>query len=184
MAALDPNAVVTVTVSTILSPAPNDYQQTGALLSFGGTNLPANSQSQLSTFEDLAAIIMTEDGIVNAVWNVGDPVGPPIIPPMVTITFQNPLPAEYPVGVIVDMSFFGFTPSTLNGVFLCTITGPDSATYDQPIDPGVMLVAGNWATTASIELNAMAATFFRQGAGQSVWVLELGLATDVAGQVE
>ena len=46
----DPNAIVSVQVSTILAPYPSTLQQTGAILSFGGTDVPPNSTTFLTQF--------------------------------------------------------------------------------------------------------------------------------------
>jgi hypothetical protein len=163
----DPNDIVTVTVSTILAPAANTLQQTGAILSYGGSTVPVGSTQILTRFGDLAQWVIPADGVVNAVWAAG----------VVTVTLQNPIPGTWTNGDLVSMNFTGFTPTGYNGTYICTITGADTVTYNQLIDPTIMMQAGKSQFTAAMDLNAKVATFFRQGTGRYVYILELGFQT-------
>jgi hypothetical protein len=88
MPALDPNSIVTVQVSTVLAPFPSSYQQTGAIVSFGGTNQPTGSINLLTRFSDLTDILSEPLPLSDAVWATG----------LVTVTTPAPLPVS--VGTI------------------------------------------------------------------------------------
>lgn len=171
----DPNDIVTVQVSTVLAPAAATLQQTGCLTSFGATNLDPGSTGLLTRFSDLAPLLPAPNTATTAVWAAGTPG-------TLTITTTNPLPANLEAGDILQMTLTGFTPTAMNGVQLCTIIDDTSFSYTIAADPG-MTVPGQIITFAATQLNAMAATFFRQGSGRNVTVLELGLAVDFPTEV-
>jgi hypothetical protein len=170
----DPNDIVTVQVSTILAPFAATLQQKGCFVSFGATNQPTNSVSLLTRFSDLAPILSDPMEIDTAVWATG----------VVTVTTTNPLPASLGgIGATLEATLEGFTPDAYNGTFICTITAASEFTYPLVVDPGVTTVVGQVYLYEAIELNAMAATFFRQGSGRNVTVLELGYGSDFADQI-
>jgi hypothetical protein len=169
----DPNDIVTVQVSTVLAPAASTLQQTGCLVSFGGTNLPTATQSLLTTFVDLAPILTDPVEIDTAVWAAG----------VVTVTPTNPLPGSVVAAGNLKAVLTGFIPLAYNGLQNCTIVDANTFTFPLTPDPGVTTTVGQAQLGQAVELNAMAASFFRQGTGRNVWVLELGLATSFADEV-
>ena len=175
MAALDPNAIVTVQVNTILAPTPSGFQQSGAIVSFGGTNQPANSTIVLTQFGDLARSVDPANNLTSATWNSG----------VLTMTAANPLPAGLVDGDDFDMAFSGFVPTTLNGVYTCTVVDITQNIFSVPmaVDPGLPTTYGVFAPYSSVQLNSMVATYFRQGIAMPVTVLELGVAADFADQI-
>jgi hypothetical protein len=170
----DPNSIVTVQVQTILAPQAPNLQQKGAILSFGGTNTPVNTQSYLTQFEDLAPILSTPMAVASAVWAAG----------VVTITLVNPLPASTGgPGTIIQTLMTGFVPVGYNGNYPCTITGVDTFTYPLLTDPGVAITMGQAQLAAAAGLNAEVSSFFRQGTSAGVYVLELGFHTSFGNEL-
>lgn len=162
--ASDPNSIVDVLVSTIIAPTPNNYQQTGALVSFGGTLLQPQQCFQLTQFSDLSQIIAPAGTITTAAWAAGE----------VTVTTTAPLPSTWVVGGTPNVVISGFVPAAFNGVFVATITGPNTFTYPLLTTPGSATTVGTYQPNSSVELSQMATTFFSQGNMISVYVLELG----------
>lgn len=162
----DPNAIVTVQVTTILAPTPQNYQQTGALVSFGGTTITPNSAKLLTQFNDLKPLLQTSGAIASIAWAAG----------VATATTAAALPSIVTPGTIIQLVVTGCVPDSYNGIFTCTVTGPNEFTYPLIVDPGspANTLNAQYQLNSSSELNAMAATFFRQGTGTSVYVLELG----------
>ena len=80
------------------------------------------------------------------------------------------------------MTIAGCTPAGYNGNFFCNITSATQFTYILLVNPGALSVAGSYTEEDVSELLAMATTFFAQGGGQGVYVLECGAgsATDGA----
>jgi hypothetical protein len=169
----DPNSIVTVQVNTILGPLPSGFQQSGAILSYGGTSGAPQSTKFLTQFTDLNNL--TPGGTVaTAVWSTN----------IVTVTLGTiHLPASVTVGSTLLINFTGFTPTTFNGQFLCTVVSSSSVTYPQATTPGTMTTAGQWVMNAASNLNAQVSTFFRQGTAVGVTVLELGFQTNVGTEV-
>jgi hypothetical protein len=163
----DPNAIVTVQVTTILAPAPQNYQQSGVLVSFGGTTIVPNSVSLLTQFSDLSPLLQPSGGITGITWATG----------IATVTTSSPLPTNVTTGSVVQMVITGILPPGYNGAFTCTVTGPSEFTYPLTTDPGGpggSAGGGQFQLYSVSQLNSMASTFFRQGTGTTCFVLELG----------
>jgi hypothetical protein len=145
--AIAPNPIVTVNVSTILAPAVPTYQQTGALVSFGGTNLTPNSSAFLTQFSDLTPLLRNGGGISAAVWagatgtitaasyNAGTG--------LVTLTVTGTLPVSSPNTFTTTIT--GLVPAALNGQVLATVVSATSITYPLAVAPGTITTpTGNW----------------------------------------
>jgi hypothetical protein len=170
----NPNPIVTVEVSTVQAPLPNNYQQMGALVSHGGTNLADQSIQLLAQYSDLTPYVLPAASIATLSWLSSE----------VTVTTLNP--HGFTIGVTMDIYITGNTPVGYNGLFACTITGTNSFTYALVSNPGALTVPGIYQSQAAIELTAMARTWFGQRPGTSVYILELGESdapTSIAGLV-
>jgi hypothetical protein len=162
----DPNAIVTVQVSTILAPAPQNYQQSGAIVSFGGTTLVPATTALMTQFGDLKTILQAPGGITSATWATG----------VVTVVTADPLPSNVTTGSVVKLVVRGLLPAPYRGVFDCTVTAT-GFTYPLTTDPGgpgTPAPTATWQLYSASQLNAEVSSFFRQGSGTGVWVLELG----------
>jgi hypothetical protein len=96
----DPNAIVTVHVSIIEAPTPNTYQRTGALVTFGATNLPANNNSALLTqLADLQPLLNPAIVVTTTTWAAGT----------TTCVCSAPLPGPPTVGDTFVLVLSGFT---------------------------------------------------------------------------
>jgi hypothetical protein len=169
----DPNAIVTVQVTTILAPAPQNFQQSGVLVSFGGSTIEPNTVSLLTQFADLKPLLQPSGSITSIAWATG----------VATVTTTNPLPVNITTGSVVQMVITGAVPTVYNGAFTCTVTGPNEFTYPLTADPGGPAAIGSYQLYTSSQLNAQASTFFRQGSGTTVRVLELGYQPLFAGEI-
>lgn len=239
-----PNPIVTVNVSTVLAPFTPTYQQTGALVSFGGTSLTPNSSSFLTQFSDLAPLIRMGGSITAASWagatgtiTAGTynsstglitftatgtlPVSSPnsfqvvisnVVPAayngtytatvtntttftvpiianpgsfvtsgnwnygQVTATINGTLPTYVTNGSTINLNINGLLPIAYDGPVTATVVSSTSINWPLAANPGTATVpvAGTWQITNSISINAQASTWFRQGSGVGVYVLELG----------
>jgi hypothetical protein len=163
-------SIVQVNVSLLQAPAPSLLQQTGALISQGGTNAAVNSLTLLTQFSDLTALQPAglAKGISTINW-AGS-----------TATVTTGTPHGLATFDTVMITIRGAVPSGYNGTYLCTVTGSQTFTYALPVNPGPETSAGSYQAASVNELQAMATTYFAQGTQQAVYVLELGLggATD------
>ena len=177
--AVNPNPVVTVTVSTILAPSAPTYQQSGAILSFGGTTVTPSTPTFLTQFGDLTKLLVPGGIVLTAVWTDEDVTDPDnIIPAQVTVTIDptKPLPTYTTPGTVVSFAISGIVPTAFNGIQTCTIVSATSFTYPLAADPGVTtsMLGATWQVNSAALLNSEVSTFFRQGAGTGCYLLELG----------
>jgi hypothetical protein len=156
------NPVVKVNVSVLTAPAPSVLQKTGAFISSGGTNTSPGTYSLLTQLSDLTPLLVTAAAVSAISYLTG------------TVTVTATAPHGLPVGQIINLTLAGFSPSGYNGSFPCTITGPSAFTYALPSNPGAETVLGTWIPGEVKSITSRATTFFAQGTGQSVYVLEVG----------
>jgi hypothetical protein len=162
------NPIVTVIVSQQQAPAPNTLQKTGAMISQGGTTLPAGSSALIQQPADLTINTPAGVAISNASWLNGQ----------VTVTVASTLPA---VGTKFQTSIAGIVPGTYNGTVWAIVQSPTTFSYSRPTNPGGYSSGGTFTSPAVGELAAMVNTFFAQGYQQGVYVLELGAGTPSEG---
>lgn len=158
-------AIVTVNVSLLQAPSPSTLQQTGALISQGGTNAAQGSLSLLTQPSDLTPLQPSSllKGNTSIAWATG----------VATVTTAAPHGIATADTVMLTIS--GAVPSGYNGTFLCTVTGTQTFTYPLAVNPGVETQAGGYQPASVNELTSMVTTYFAQGTMQSVYVLELGI---------
>jgi hypothetical protein len=160
----DPNSIVTVEVATVSAPTPNTFQQQGALVTFGGSNLVPQSAEVLTQASDLNTWVAAPINIATITYATGE----------VTVTLASPLPAEYANGSIAKFVIAGVDLPDYNGLQECTIVSSTSFTYPITTTPAAATVMGTAQPAESVELLQMVQTFFGQGNRVGVWVLELG----------
>ena len=156
------NNIVQVNVTQTIAPAPSTLQRTGALLSMGGTTEAAGSTTLLTQLADLTAILRPSASIATLAWSGG------------TVTATTSAPHGLTTSDVLSIVIAGATPVAYNGVFECTITGASTFTYALVSNPGSNTLPGTYNLASASELLAMGTTFFAQGTGASVYVLELG----------
>lgn len=167
-------SIVEVDVVITQAPAPSTLQQTGALVSQGGTILSAQTYSEITEPSDLTALLPNALAITSIAW--ASTYGG-----LATVTTA----AAH--GVAVGEQFVttiaGALPAGYNGTVLATSTGASTFTYYLPVNPVTTPAAtpGTYTQKGVGELEAMVTTFFSQGSGVSVYVLELGAGEPNAG---
>lgn len=166
------NRIVQVTVSQQVAAAPSQLQRTGAIITQGGTNTAPGTRTLLTQLSDLTAILATSKTISTLTWaSTGGG----------TATLTTASPHGWGVGDVIPVTVAGVTPAGYNGTVTATITGTSTMTYPLVSNPGAMTVAGTVILGAVAELLAAGTTFFAQGSGQSVYVLDLGEGIPSAG---
>jgi hypothetical protein len=154
--------IVQVNVSQQLAPTPSQLQKTGAFISQGATNTSAGTYTLLTQSSSLAPIL------------AGSTPLSAISTTALIATATTSAPHGLPLGEVISITVSGAVPTGYNGTFNATITGASTFTYQ----PGSALSAatspGVYTLEDVAELNAMNLTFFGQGNGQGVYVLELG----------
>lgn len=161
--------IVVVNVSQQQAPAPNALQKAGAFITQGGTTTKPGTLTLLTNIATIQTILAQSLTLTALSWNSG------------TVTATTTNPHGWNPGDIVTVVIAGAVPSGYNGSVQATVTGASTFTYPLLNNPGTVTNPGT-ATLGSVsELNQMNTTFFAQGAGQSVYVLELGEGEEEAG---
>lgn len=154
--------IVSVNVFQTIAPTPNTLQQFGALVSQGATNTSKYTSSLLTQLSDLTPILNGSLALSNITYLAN------------VVTATTAAPHNLTIGDTYWITIAGVTPSGYNGTFLCTMTGASTFTYAMPISLGASTVQGVYTLEDVAELLAMATTYFAQGTGRGVYVLELG----------
>lgn len=163
------NQIVTVTITQEVGSLPSNLQQTGAIVSQGGTTTAANTLTLITQVSDLTAILAGSEAITTAVWSSN----------VVTVTTASP--HGIPVADVVQGTISGCSPSGYNGTFSITSTGASTFTYPLTTNPGTITTPGVFTLVDVAELSAQINTWFGQGAANAVYVLELGVGTTAQG---
>jgi hypothetical protein len=167
------NPIVKVNVSVQNAPAPSMLQRTGALISQGGTNLPPGTYSLLnqpSSLTPLTPGVLSLSGITQTAG---------------LATATAAAPHGYTIGDTIILTISGATGATTgyNGTFLCTVTTTTAFTYAVSSGLASPAVGTLHYTPEDVaEINAMVTTFFAQGSGVGVYVVELGAGNAADGQ--
>jgi len=154
--------IVTVNVSQLVAPTPSKLQQTGAFISQGATTTAPGTMSLLTQLSDLTPIINGAHAITTISWASS------------VATVTTTAPHGFTIADTLLVTIVGAVPSGYNGTFTATITGASTFTYPLVVNPGSTSSVGTYTLEDVAELNAMATTFFAQGAAQAVYVLEIG----------
>ncbi|PHI31162.1 hypothetical protein [Budvicia aquatica] len=163
--------IVEVNVSQTVGMMPSKLQQTGALLSMGGSNLPAGSIELITQFSELLDLASLPIEEVTIGYH------------SMTLTIGASLPYHYQDGDTIEVSLSGFSPAVYNGAYLAMVELPNKLRVTVPIELPDVVILGNIQIPDSAELLAMGRTFFAQGSKQSVYVYEMG-AGDVDVKVQ
>lgn len=163
--------IVQINVFQTVGETPSNLQQTGALVSTGATRLEEGEMQLITQLSDLEALVNVQVTALAVADN------------KLTITLSEPLPATYAVGSTVKIGLTGVLPAGYNDSYTATINSATElqADFTKTLAPATTL--GYIQLPHAAELLAMGTTFFAQGSGQAVYVLELGDADAVATSV-
>jgi len=163
------NDIVVINVSETVSPAPSTLQQTGALITQGGTTTAAQTLTLCSALADVTAILAPGKALTSLAWSTG------------VVTATTTAPHGWTNGDVITATISGASPAGYNGTFPITISGASTFTYALVSDPGSETVPGTVTLGAVDELTQMATTYFAQTGAKPVYVLELGEGTAAEG---
>lgn len=163
-------SIVTINVSESVAPTPITLQKTGAIVSQGGTTLGVGSFSLLTQASDLTPLLSAPLGLSSLIWSGG----------VVTATTAATIPGLN-VGDIFASTIAGSTPTGYNGLYQMTVTGANTFTYALAVNPGTATGIGSYTPPSQAGITAKVNTFFAQGAGQAVYILEFGPGDAQAG---
>lgn len=163
-------SIVTINVSQSVAPAPVLLQKTGAIISQGATTLSNNASALLNQASSLTGLLAPPLALSSLVFSGGT-----------VIATTSASLAGVNTGDTFPATIAGASPSGYNGLYLATVTGANTFTYALANDPGVETVPGTFTPPGQMELVSQVNTFFGQGTGQAVYVLELGANDQTTG---
>ena len=163
-------SIVQVNVSQTIAPTPNKLQKTGAIISQGATNTSPGTKSLITQGSDLTPILLGALTLSVLTWSGG----------VVTATAVSP--HGYTIGDELWLTISGATPTGYNGTYFCTVTTSSAVTYVVAATlSSPASVPGSYTDADVAELSSQINTFFSQGSGQAVYVLELGAGDEQDG---
>jgi hypothetical protein len=162
--------IVQVNVYQDVAPTPSTLQQSGAVVSVGGTTLAAGASSTLTQASDLTSILASGIAVSSISWASS----------IVTITTAQP--HGVPVGTTIPALIVGTTPAnaSLNGSLQWTSTTTTQLTAPLTNNPGSFTNSGVFTPESIIFLESFVDTFFDQGSDAAIDVLELGTLSAAA----
>lgn len=158
------NSIVQVAVSQVQAPIPETLQQTGAIVSVGGTLLAPGASQVLTQLADLTAILRGAQPLASISYSGG------------TATATTVTSHDIPVGQVFELTIAGAVPTAYNGTYFCEATDEDEFIYHPTQVPsGSATTPGGYTPEDVTELIAQVTTVFSQGSAVAPYVLELGL---------
>ena len=162
------NPIVVLNASVVEAPNPPTLQQSGAMISQGATNLAPGQWQILTQESSLTPLLVGTEALASLSWAGGT----------VTATTE----AAHGLLGTLWLTVAGAIPGGYNGVFLATVTGPSTFTYELDASPGgAASVPGVYSIEDLGELVAMNDTFWGMGSQVPTYVLELGAGTPAQG---
>ena len=153
--------IVNVNVSVVYAPAPSQLQQSGAIVSAGGTNLAANAYIYLGSATGLSSITATPLAITSLAWSGG--------------TVTATVAAEtLTTGQVFTTIISGAVPAAYNGTYTATVASTTTFTFPIATNPGAETTPGTYTPPTSAFVIDAVTQHFAQGSAVGVYVLELG----------
>lgn len=161
--------IVTLNASVVQAPNPSTLQQTGALVTQGGTNTAPGTSTLVSSLAQLLTMLAAPLAVSSITWSGS------------VVTVTTAAPHGWTNADVIPVTLAGFVPLAYNGAFTGTVTGASTLTYPLASNPGAETTLGTVALGAVGELHAMATTYFAGNGVVSVNVLDLGEGVTNAG---
>lgn len=159
--------IVNLSVTETVASAPSQLQQSGAIVSCGGTTLATGAYQFCGTLSAVTSLLATPLAISSLTWASNT----------VTATVAA---VGLSTGETFTVTITGAVPSGYNGTFVATVTSATTFTYALASNPGSETTPGTYTQPYSAFVNNVATTFFAQGSAVGLYVLELGAETSAS----
>jgi hypothetical protein len=160
--------IVTVNTTVTRAPTVSQLQQSGAIVSTGGTTLTPGTYQYCGNLAQTQAILAAPLSLTGITWSTG------------TATATTTAAISLSTGQTFTTTIAGAVPAAYNGTYTATVTGANTFTFAITTNPGTETTPGTYTPPGSAFVNNCATTFFAQGQTVGVYVLELGSATTAA----
>jgi hypothetical protein len=163
--------IVTVNTTVTVAPTPSQLQQSGAIVSTGGTTLTAGTYQYCGLLSQITGILAAPLALTGMAWSSG------------TVTATTSAALTLATGQTFTTTIAGATPAAYNGTYVATVTGANTFTFPLTPNPGTETVPGTYLPNNAGFVSNAGTTFFAQGNSVGVYVLELGPQTTAAAAI-
>lgn len=157
--------IVDLNVNVVTAPTPSQLQQSGAIVSAGGSTLSSGAYQFCGTLEAVTAIVAAPLAITSITWASGTATA--------TVAAMT-----LAVGQTFLTTIAGATPAGYNGTYIATVATSTTFTFALATDPGTETVPGTYTPPYVAFIQDAATRHFAQGSNTGIYVLELGAQTD------
>jgi hypothetical protein len=167
--------IVNVNTTVTSAPTVNQLQQSGAIVSAGGTTLTPGTYQYCGTLQQVQSILATPLSLTGLTWSSG------------TVTATATATIEIAVGQTFTTTIAGAVPAAYNGTYVATVASANTFTFALATNPGTETTPGTYTPPYSGFVNNAGTTFFAQSSSSSspvgVYVLELGVESTAAAAI-
>lgn len=163
--------IVNLTAVVTEAPVPSQLQQSGAIVSVGGSTLTAGTYQYCGNMAAINALAATSYAITSLAWASSQ----------VTATVATGELGT--VGSTFTTTITGAAPTGYNGTYIATVVSATTFTYAVASNPGTETVPGSYTISGSSPIQTPATSFFAQGTSVGVYVLELGAISGTDAQI-
>lgn len=160
--------IVNVNTTVERAPTVNQLQQSGAMVSCGGTTLTSGTYQYIGQLSQLTSILAAPLAITGMTWASG------------TVTVTTAAAISVSTNQTFTTTITGAVPAAYNGTYVATVTGANTFTFSLTANPGTETTPGTYTPPYSAFLLNAAMTHFAQGNSVGFYVLELGVASTAA----
>lgn len=163
--------IVTVNTTVTQAPSVSQLQQSGAIISTGGTTLATDAYQYCGTLAQATPLLAAPLAITSLAWASN------------TVTVTTAANLALTTGETFTTTIAGAVPTGYNGTFVATVTGINTFTYALATDPGLSTTPGTYLPDDAAFVRDAATTFFAQGGSVGVYILELGAQATAAASI-
>jgi hypothetical protein len=163
--------IVTVNTTVTRAPTVSQLQQSGAIVSTGGTTLATGTYQYCGLLSQVTSILAAPLALTGLVWASS------------TVTATATAALTLATGQTFTTTIAGAVPAAYNGTYVATVTGANTFTYALTPNPGTQTTPGTYLPSNAGFISNSATTFFAQGTSVGTYVLELGAQTTAAAAI-
>lgn len=165
------STIVTVNTTVTVAPKPSQLQQSGAIVSTGGTTLATGTYQYCGGLSQVTSILAAPLALTGLVWASS------------TVTATATAALTLATGQTFTTTIAGAVPAAYNGTYVATVTGANTFTYALTPNPGTQTTPGTYLPNNAGFVSNSGTTFFAQGSSVGVYVLELGAQATAAAAI-
>ena len=149
-----------------MAPAPETLQQTGCVISMGGTTTNQFTGSLITQPDDLTPLLTPSVNVSSATWASG------------LMTIATTTAHGIPTGQTMAIDWAGTNIPALNSTWWMTASDSHTLTFELSSNPGSVTTDGTVTNHSVAQIQAYITTHFSMGFNTAIYVLEVGANGD------